>query len=297
MTQRLRALCDRSVSAVREYVGRHEYDGRVEDLSPEGVRAALARVGGPPGTAPEPDGHDEAQLAAFERLARLELGELELHRANPLFHVAALDVSCYAREYAPADQRAEARRRHLAAWPDAVDAAVTALDRVAAPVAEALGPAAGGLAAGLVGQEGSGAPGTGAPAGRGDGDPVVAAALTAHRRLVAHLEAAAVNGDPDAALGRATLARLLGTGEALEADLGRMEERADAERDRLRGMLEDARAAIAPGRPTAAVVAELLADHPDAAGVMAEAQALTAESVAFTVPRGLVPGLDGDCLV
>ena len=296
MNQRLRALCDLAASSVREYVGRHEYDGRIEDLSPEGVRAGLARLGGPD-REPEPDPHDEAQLAAFERLARLELGELELHRSNPLYHIGALDVSCYDREYAPADQRAEARRRHLAAWPDAVDAAVTALDRVAAPVAEALGPAAGGLAANLVGQEGSGAPGTGAPAGRGDGDPVVVAALAAHRRLVAHLEAAAVNGDPDAALGRATLARLLGTGEALEVDLGRLEERADAERDRLRALLEDACAAIAPGRPTAAVVAELLADHPDAAGVMAEAQALTAESVAFTVARGLVPGLDGDCLV
>ena len=50
---------------------------------------------------------------AVERL--VELGELELHRANPLYHVAALDVSCYDREYAPAEERAEARRRHLAA--------------------------------------------------------------------------------------------------------------------------------------------------------------------------------------
>ena len=48
MNQRLRAICDLSMSAVREYVGRHEYDGRVEDLSPEGVRAGLSRVGGPP---------------------------------------------------------------------------------------------------------------------------------------------------------------------------------------------------------------------------------------------------------
>src|SRR5215207_8434747 len=102
MNQRLRAICGLSMSAVREYVGRHEYDGRVEDLSPEGVRAALARVGGPAGTGPEGSGeprggapvgregdpHDEAQLAAFERLVRLELGELELYRANPLYHVA-----------------------------------------------------------------------------------------------------------------------------------------------------------------------------------------------------------------
>ncbi|HEV2895187.1 MAG TPA: DUF885 family protein, partial [Actinomycetota bacterium] len=281
MNQRLRAICDLSMSSVREYVGRHEYDGRVEDLSPEGVRAALARVGGPPGSPPEPDGHDEAQLATFERLIRLELGELELHRANPLFHVAALDVSCYDREYAPADQRAEARRRHLAAWPDAVDAAVTALDRVAAPVAEALLPAAKGLTANLEAQ----------------GDPVVERALEAHKRLIAHLEGAAAGGPPETALGRGPLERLLGTGEALEADLGRLEEQADAECDRLRAILDDACGQLAPGRPTAEVVARLLEDHPDTDGVLREAEALTAESITFTLERDLVPGLDGECLV
>ena len=282
MNQRLRALCDLSVSAVREYVGRHEYDGRVEDLSPEGVRAALARVGGPPGTGPEDDPHDEAQLAAFERLIRLELGELELHRSNPLYHVAALDVSCYDREYAPADQRAEARRRHLAAWPDAVDAAVTALDRVAAPVAEALLPAAKGLTANLETDQ---------------QNPVVERALEAHKRLVAHLEAAAADGHRETALDRGALERLLGTGEAHEADLGRLEERADAERDRLRAVLDDACGRLEPGRPTAEVVARLLEDHPDTDGVLREAEALTAESIAFTLERDLVPGLDGECLV
>ena len=280
MNQRLRALCDLSMGSVREYVGRHEYDGRVEDLSPEGVRAGLARVGGP--SQPEQDPHDEAQLAAFERLARLELGELELYRSNPLYHIAALDVSCYDRDYAPEAERAEARRRHLAAWPDAVDAAVTALDRVAAPVAEALLPAARGLTAGL---EESGA------------DPVVERALEAHKRLAAHLEAAADGGHRDTALGRGPLERLLGAGEALEVDLGRLEERADAERDRLQAMLEEACGRLAPGRPTTEVVAGLLEDHPDAGGVLREAEAMTAESIAFTLERDLVPGLDGTCLV
>jgi hypothetical protein len=284
MNQRLRALCDLSMGSVREYVGRHEYDGRVEDLSPEGVRAGLARVGGPPGapSEPEQDPHDEAQLAAFERLVRLELGELELYRSNPLYHIAALDVSCYDRDYAPEAERAEARRRHLAAWPDAVDAAVTALDRVAAPVAEALLPAARGLTAGL---EDTG------------GDPVVERALEAHKRLAAHLEAAADGGHRDTALGRGALERLLGAGEALEVDLGRLEERADAERDRLQAMLEEACGRLAPGRPTAEVVAGLLEDHPDAGGVLREAEAMTAESIAFTLERDLVPGLDGPCLV
>jgi Bacterial protein of unknown function (DUF885) len=296
MNHRLRAICDLTMSAVREYVGRHEYDGRVEDLSPEGVRAGLSRVGGPPGTLPEPDPHDEAHLAAFERLLRLELGELELHRANPLYHIAALDVSCYDRDYAPAADRAEARRRHLAAWPDVVDAALAALDRVAAPVAEALLPAARGLAAVLeLPPEGPGEPREGAPVSWGD--PVVERALEAHKRLTAHLEATAVEGHRDTALGRGPLERLLGAGEALEVDLGRLEERADAERDRLRAVLDEACGRLAPGRPTAEVVAGLLTDHPDAAGVLHEAQALTAEAIAFALERDLVPGLDGECLV
>jgi hypothetical protein len=280
MNRRLRALCDLSMSTVREYAGRHEYDGRVEDLSPDGVRSGLARLGDGP---PEEGGHDEAHLAAFERLVRLELGELELHRANPLYHIGALDVSCYDRGYAPAAERAEARRRHLAAWPDAVEAAVTALDRVAGPVAEALLPAAQGLTADLEPQRA--------------GDPVVERALAAHKRLVAHLEAAAADGLLDTALGRGPLERLLGTGEAMEVDLGRLEERADAERDRLRALLEEACRRLEPGRPPAEVVAGLLDDHPDADGVLREAQAMTDESIAFTLERDLVPGLDGECLV
>ena len=280
MNPRLRAICDLSMSTVREYAGRHEYDGRVEDLSPHGVRSGLARLGDGP---PEEGGHDEAHLTAFERMVRLELGELELHRANPLYHIGALDVSCYDRDYAPAAERAQARRRHLAAWPDAVEAAVTALDRVAAPVAEALLPAAQGLTADLEPQRA--------------GDPVVERALAAHKRLVAHLEAAAADGLHDTALGRGPLERLLGTGEAMEVDLGRLEERADAERDRLRALLEEACRRLEPGRPTAEVVAGLLDDHPDADGVLREAQAMTDESIAFTLQRDLVPGLDGECLV
>src|SRR5215510_5170690 len=83
----------------------------------------------------------------------------------------------------------------------------------------------------------------------------------------------------------------------MEVDLGRLEERADAERDRLRVLLADACQRLAPGRPLDQVLAELAGDHPDPDGVLAEAQAVTAETIAFTRDRGLVPDLDGECLV
>jgi hypothetical protein len=276
MNKRLQALADLAVAAAREYVGLHQYDGRVQDLSPEGVRAGLAGLGGPP----LEDPLDDAYVAAHEHAFRVELGELELHRANPVYHIAELDLSCYDREYAPAEQRAEARRRHLALWPDAVDAAIAAMDRVNAPVAEALLPAVRGLAA-VVDRS----------------DPLAEAALAAHGRLVAHVERAARDGDPGASLGAANLTLLLSSSQATKVDLGRLEETADAERDRLRAMLADACGRLAPGRPVDEVVAELAADHPDAGGVLAEAQAVTEEAIAFTRERGLVPDLDGECLV
>jgi len=281
MNPRLKAICDLDVASTREYIGLHDdYDGVVPDLSPDGVRARVARLGS--GAAPGPDPHDEARIRTVEQTMRLELGELELYRRSPLWHIGELDLSSYDRDYAPAEQRAEARRRHLAAWPDAIDQAVASLDRVPAPVAQALLGAARGLVADL----------------DRDGDrETVAAALDAHQRFIAHLEAAAEHGDADAALGRGTLERILSTREAMPVDLGRLEERADTERDRLWEQLTAACDRIAPGTPAAEIVAGLLRDHPDAAGVLDEAQATTNEVIAFTIEHGLVPGLDGECLV
>ncbi|MDP9417007.1 MAG: DUF885 domain-containing protein, partial [Actinomycetota bacterium] len=142
---RLRAVCDLSVPTVRENAGLHGYDGVVQDLTVDGVRRAVARLGGDP----LEDPHDEAHLAAAEGGLRVAYGELELHRRDPLLHLENLDLAAYDREYAPEGERAEARRRHLTAWPDAVDMAVTTLDAVPAPVAEALAPAVAGLAAAI----------------------------------------------------------------------------------------------------------------------------------------------------
>src|SRR5664280_3298139 len=135
MDARLRAVCDLMVPEAREFAGLHDYDGQVQDLSPDGVRRGLAALGnGPPLAHP----HDEAHLAAFEQLHRVGLGELELHRRNVLPHLANLDLASYDKDYAAAAERAAARTGHLARWPAAVDAALAALDRLSAPVAGAL---------------------------------------------------------------------------------------------------------------------------------------------------------------
>jgi Bacterial protein of unknown function (DUF885) len=280
---RVRAICDLNVAEAREYGGRHEYDGVPQDLSPDGVAGGLARLAAArEGRAPLSDPHDEAHLAAFEDLQRVVYGDLQLHRRNPMFHLGELDLACYDKDYAPAAERHAARAAHLAAWPAVIDAAVSALDAVPAPVAASLVGGIRGLAAGI-------------PA---DADPQARdAALAAHQRLVAHVEQAAVNGLADAALGADALAALLSAAEAVPVDLGTLAARADAERDRLRARLDESAALIDPGRPALEVARELVKDHPDRAGVIETARYWTQQAIEFTRSRDLMPVDDGVCLV
>jgi hypothetical protein len=276
MPDRLRAVCDLMVPRVRESAGLHSYDGTVPDLSPGAVRAALGRLGGEP----LQDPHDEAHLRAFERMLHVAYGQVEIHRRSPQPLLSALDVSGYERDYGPRRDRVEARRRHLEAWPSAIEAGLASLDGIPAPVATGLLGSVRGLGRGL-----------------DTADPGEREALAAHARLVEHVEHAARHGDPDPALGASALALMLGAGECVEVDLAAMSRQADTERDRLRALLAEACGRLRPGVPVAAVVTDLVTDHPDAQGVLDSARALTEEVIAFTLERGLLDGIAGDCRV
>jgi hypothetical protein len=283
LTPRLRSVCDLEIAEMREFSGRHEYDGKIQDLSSSGVRAGLARMADASATGPAlDDSHDETHLATFERAARVWLGDLEMYRRNPILHMAGLELACYDRGYAPQQQRDEARVAHLAGWPAAIDAAIESLDLLSAPVAAALTNGIRGLAAGI--------PATA-------DEKVKAAALAAHARLMAHIESAAADGPPDAALGSAAFTAIMSSAENMPVDLGRLSERADAERDRLTALLAEACARVDPDRPPLAVARELVRDHPDADGVIEAARRWTELAIAFTKDRDLVPYQDGECRV
>lgn len=270
---RVRAALDLDVARAREYVGLHTYDGRVQDLSPGGVTAALAALG----TGPLPrDPFDAAVTEIHEDGLRARFAEAQVHRRDPLLHVGAMDLACYDREYAPAEERRRARERHLAAWPAAVDHAVEALDRVPAPVATASLPAVRGLAEGV-------------------DDPK---ALAAVRRFVGHVEAAERDGEPSAALGGDTFLRLLGAGEGIAYELAGLTETAERETARLRAILDEAVERYAPGEKAAEVVPALMRDHPVTVdGVFAEASALIGEVTEFARERNLIGEPGGVCRV
>jgi hypothetical protein len=290
LSPRLRAICDLSVADMREYSGRHEYDGKPQDVSPAGIRAALNRLDEARASSERyPDAHDEAQVVTFEEALRVAYTDLELHRRNPIQHISELDLACYDRDYAPQDERDAARVKHIAAWPATIDGAISSLDQVSAPVAEALLGAARGLAAGLT-------TGTGTGTSPQDSE-ATEAALAAHARLVAHLEHAAAHGDPDSALGAAGLTALMSSAEGMPVELGRLAEQADAERDRLHALLADDCARIAPGKAPLAAARELVHDHPDGSGVIDAARVWTERAIEFTRHHDLVPYHDGVCLV
>ena len=296
LSPRVRAVCDLDVAETREYGGRHEYDGKPQDLSPAGVRAGLARMAQARAAGQRAaDPHDEAQLAAAEEHKRVVYAELELHRSNPLLHLAELDLAGYDRDYAPAAERDTARAEHLATWPRVANAAVESLDQVSAPVAQALLEAVRGLSAGLsAGRDGA------SRDGAGSGEAVREAAMAAHARLVAHIEQAAATGHPDPALGGPGLTALMSSAEAMPVDLGRLAEQADAERDRLHALLADGCARLEPGarvRPALEVARELVRDHPDGDGVIEAARLWTERAIEFTRDHDLVPYHDGICLV
>jgi hypothetical protein len=283
MNPRLRACCDLALFLVREYAGRHEYDGLLPDMSPDAIAVSVARLGDGPALE---DPHDEAHLAAFEAMLRVQFGTPEqggvaMHRWNPILIAGELDLACYDKEYAAAAVRAAARERHLAGWPEAIDRALESLDRISAPVAQATVGAIRGLGVAVT---------------TADGD-IGERALAALDRLIARVETAADSGPPDAAIGAAPLAALLGSGEAVEVDLAALAARADSERIRLRALLDDACGQLKPGIDTRSAVEELVADHPDTDGVLEEARRTTEVALRFTAEHDLAPYTDGVCEV
>ncbi|MHB8246350.1 MAG: DUF885 family protein [Acidimicrobiales bacterium] len=271
----LRAIWDLSIPEMREYAGIHEYDGEVLDLSPTGIQAGLRRLS-KPGSGPlDPDPHDDAHMRAAEAALRAAYEIAEIHRWNPLIHVENLDLACYDREYAPVEVRMAARARHLAKWPEAVEASLQSLDRTPAPVAAALLGGTRGLAAGVDDQK----------------------ALNAHKRLVERLEQAAAGGTAECALGERILTHLLADPEGMPIDLDRLEARADAERDRLQARLATDCDRYRSGATPAKLIPELLRDHPDDEGAYQQAREQISEITTFTLEHDLIPDPGGECLV
>lgn len=109
--------------------GRHEFDGRLPDWSPEAVEGEIARLKARKAMAAEFDPTTLDERRAFEREALAAVVDSDLfwletaewHRRNPIFYAGVLDPSLYlTREYAPLEQRMRAYTDYARAIPKAV---------------------------------------------------------------------------------------------------------------------------------------------------------------------------------
>jgi Bacterial protein of unknown function (DUF885) len=315
------------VADMRELSGRHEYDGVIQDLSPDGVRGALARLaaGAPaprherdPGQAQSGQPQSGQPQSGQPQSGQPQSGQPQVDREQ--FERERVDREQVDREQVVAAEaslriRFGALQQHR--WDpilhlEAMD--LSCYDRGYAPEDQraqarqrhaAAWPGAADAAIASLDQVSALAAGALLPAVRGlvagigpdVTGPVRDRALAAHGRLVAHLERAASGSEAPFALGGTGLGALMSATAAAGADLSTLAVRADAERNRLAGRLAADCGRIDPDRRPFELVRDLARDHPGTGGLLPAARAWADRAIAFTRERDLVPYHDGDLRV
>ncbi|MCI4336233.1 MAG: DUF885 domain-containing protein [Thermoplasmata archaeon] len=279
------------------FLGLHEYDGRLPDLSGsftdrwcEGADRWLATLGAIP----------EHDLAADRRLDRQLLGLLlhgplfdirdshDLER-NPMSYVGSISLTSYmVREYAPLPERVEAMARTLEAVPALLDTATQRLDRILPEPFLRLSLAiGGGLPVHFAEAEALARSGSAALAGR-----IAAArapAETAVQQFLHLLQHEYVpRQTPDFALGPARYQRLLWVREGVKTPFSEIESAGWADLRRNQARLHELAATRDPPQTIPQLLEGVFRDHPTAAALVPTAQEMVAEAKEFVRAKDLV---------
>jgi len=280
--------------------GRHEYDGRLPDWSPEGFEREIAWLRAERARAAEFDPATLDEGRAFERellnvivdsdLFWLE--DAEWHRRNPLFYAGAIDPNLYlARDYAPLARRMRAFVDYARAVPRAAGQMraqlLTPMPRTHAELGEM-------TFAGLAGYLESDVPAVFAtvadPALQAEFQEANAAAVRALRELGAWFHEQIPPPGTDAGefrLGAERFARMLRETERVDMPLADLEAAGRRELERNLAAVREALAAFAPGLPVADGLARMHARKP-AEGPVEAARRQLAGLRRFVEEQGLV---------
>ena len=282
-------------------IGRHEYDGRLPDLSPhritrraEELRRGLAQLSGLAGGAGE-NAEERLSRRILELFLRRELFNLEEMRpleTNPMRQVGYLNLGGYVkRDYAPLVDRLRSATQALEQVPDflqVIDAALA--EELSRPVLEMSIESYRGMArfyrvdlrvdlrADLrVDLD---------PSASGGADTVTLAAFDRAREqaaqsldnFVVRLEERLANLPESSAgsfaIGSRLYAEMLAYGEGVNAPLRDVIALGQANMERNLERLAEATAAIEPGRPIREIVAEIGRNHPTADALITETRSM-----------------------
>ena len=259
-------------------IGRHEYDGRLPDLSPGQVRRREQEIRR--GMA-ELQALDTSSLGATEQLSRRMLGlflqrelftfeEMRPLENNPMRQAGFLNMGGYVRrDYAPLEDRLRSATVALREVPDFLQTLNTALrDDLSRHIVDMSVESYGGMAHFYRTDLAAFASAVGDHEIAGDFTAAVNGAAAALNGFVERLKVRARAEENAFAIGIRLYSRMLSTGEGLDLPLDQVAAVGQANLEENLARLQEAAASIAPGKPVRAIVEEISRNHPDAAGLI-----------------------------
>ncbi len=304
----LRAYCETYPPAA-VWLGFHEYDGRLPDLSRRAQEARLADLSR---FLADLERIDPADLderawldyqvvrheALFESFVLAEWRKLE---RDPIPYLETLDVGNYIlRTYAPLEVRARALLAHLRGIPAVLSAMRENLTRPMRPAVSVAARLGKGLASFLQDDLPGALAGLENDALRAELDGAIRDAVREMEAAVSWLENdVAPRATDDFALGAERFARMLALSEGVDLPLERLREVAEANlaRDKA-AFLETAARLGGPGRGPNDVIAEGKRRHPSPEDLVPEVRRLVDDLRQTVIARGIVSvPYDENCIV
>ena len=289
--QRLESLSERLVKEHWDFyptagarIGRHEYDGRLPDLSPSKIsqregelRRGLDELASLGTSSYPPEGREPPPLAykMLELFLKRELfifTELRPMENNPMRHTGYLNMSGYVRrDYAPLEDRLRSAASAMRQAPEFLETLDQALaDSLSSHIVDMSVESYSGMARFYRTDL--------AQAARSVSDPDIqqefAAALeigaAALDRFVDRLKSRANQGEGGFAIGPELYASMLATGEGLESPLAEIARIGQANLEENLAKIKDVARSISPDKSVPEIVEDISRNHPSAQGLIPE---------------------------
>ena len=265
-------------------IGRHEYDGRLPDLSPsqnkrreEELRRGLSEL-----RALGAIGLDETGRLSYrimELFLRRELfifNDLKPLENNPMRHTGYLNVSGYIRrDYAPLEDRIRSATSAMKQAPDFLEVLDQALsDRISSHVVDMSVESYSGMARFYRVDLADAATGVTDPEIVTEFNQARETAAVALDSFVERLKSRGVSGPDGFAIGAELYSGMLATGEGLDAPLSRIAAIGQANLEDNLARIKELAQSIAPGRSVSEIVEEIGRNHPQAQQLIPETRGM-----------------------
>ena len=258
-------------------IGRHEYDGRLPDLTPaslsrrgKSVRRGLSQISAiDPSRLTNEERLSHRLLDQFLKRELFTLAEMRPWEKNPMRQVEYLNVGSYVkRDYAPLADRLRSASQVLAQIPEFLETLDAALGQPGAPVLDMSIEAYAGMARFYRQDLEQAVSGFDDRAILSEFTRLRGSAAGAVDRFVERLKAQRKGASPEFAIGTTMYQAMMSRGEAVILSMEDLERVGQANLDDNLDRLAEVAAAIGPGRPVADIVADISRNHPTADGLI-----------------------------